>query len=377
MQSGARGAVALNEPIRYSESRPPKRWLRPLLWSLLALVMLVLVSAGIGGWFAYRAYQPPQASTMHSSKVVVKSGESVAAIGATLQRAGLIRNAFIFRLYVRYKHEGSAIQAGTYAVAPGSRISTIVNQMTHGDVIVAAIPVTIPEGFTVQEIGDRLEAAGVCSKEAFLQQEQTGTFTEPFVAVLTNQTDVKYRLEGYLFPDTYAFHPNESPHDVVNTMLADFQKHIDAAHITEALKQQGETLQNLITTASMVEREAKIQHDRPLIASVIDNRLQQHMKLQIDATIQYILGHREIVTDKDLTVDDLYNTYLHYGLPPGPIGSPGMAAIAAALHPAKTNYLYYVAKYDGSGGSYFAATDAQHLKNIQKSDANLHAQGGQ
>lgn len=367
----------MNEPIGDPESRPRKRWLRPLLWSLLAIVILLLLAGGSAVWWAYRAYQPPDSTSRQSpTTVVVQPGESVTALGQQLQQAGLIRDAFVFRLYVKYRHQGSSIQAGKYAIQPGAGIPSILSDMTHGDVVVDTVSVTIPEGFTVMEIANRLASAGICDKATFIAQVQTGTFTEAFVAKLPKRANVKYRLEGYLFPDTYDFHKNETAHNVIDEMLADFERHIDAAKVSRALQSQDETLPELITKASMIEREAKIQRDRPLIASVIDNRLKHHMKLQIDATIQYILGHRNLVTDQDLTVQDPYNTYLHYGLPPGPIGSPGLAAIDAALHPAKTDYLYYVAKYDGSGGSYFSATDAQHLKNIQKSQENLRTHGG-
>ncbi|MCL6452488.1 MAG: endolytic transglycosylase MltG [Alicyclobacillus sp.] len=354
-------------------SRSKRRW----VWWVAAVGAAVVLAVAVCGVWLYSAYQPPTAAGRGQTRIVVRSGESVAQLAGDLERSGLIRSAFVFQLYVRWKGVGSRLQAGTYAISPGSRVSEIVSQMTHGDVVPETVTVTVPEGFTVIEIADRLQAAGVCSKSAFLEQVQTGHFDEPFVHTLPSNPDIKYRFEGYLFPDTYDFVRQESAHEVVDTMLQDFQRHIDAAGIPEALQKQGESLPELITIASMVEREAKIQSDRPLIASVIYNRLHLGMKLQIDATIQYILGHVDIVTDKDLQVQDPYNTYLHAGLPPGPIGSPGMASILAALHPAKTDYLYYVAKYDGSGGSYFSATEAQHLLDIQKSQANLRAHGGQ
>ncbi|MCL6625664.1 MAG: endolytic transglycosylase MltG [Alicyclobacillus shizuokensis] len=135
-------------------------------------------------------------------------------------------------------------------------------------------------------------------------------------------------------------------------------------------------MSQVVTEASLIEKEAKVDAERPLIASVINNRLHHRppMKLQIDATIEYILGHRDVVTVEDTHVDNPYNTYLHPGLPPGPIASPGLASIRAVLHPAHTDYLYYVAKNDGSGEHYFAATYAQQLRNEARSQHNLHAQ---
>lgn len=345
-----------------------------VIGAVICLILVIVVGGGL--LWAYQEYQPPTARGQDPIRIVVARGESVTEIGGQLEQAGLIKNALIFRLYVRYHHAGTSLKAGTYAIQPGVRISEIVAQLTNGDVVPNNIKVTIPEGFTVMQIADRLAADNICTKAAFLNEIQNGQFQEPFVALLPNHKNIKYRLEGYLFPDTYEFQKGESAHAVVNTMLQDFQSHIDSAGIMTALKAKGESLPTLITVASMVEKEAQAASDRPLIASVIENRLKRHMKLQIDATILYILGHRNIVTDKDLQVKDPYNTYMYYGLPPGPIASPGMASIMAALNPAKTNYLYYVAKYDGSGTSYFSSTEAQHLIDIQKSQANLRKYGG-
>ena len=345
-----------------------QRYIRKLtaVSASLALGAIVLV-----GLWAYVAYQPPAAKNKGLSRVVILRGESVKDISRQLEQAGLIKNASVFRAYVRLSHAASSLQAGVYDVQRGAKISEMVSQFKRGDVVRSTVKVTVPEGYTVMQIGDRLAANHVCSKQAFLKAVQEGTFTQWFVSSLPKSKDIKSRFEGYLFPDTYEFVQGEAAHDVVNTMLQDFQEHIDAANVTHTLKDERAALPALITEASLIEKEAKVESDRPLIASVIQNRLKKNMKLQIDATIQYILGHREIVTDKDLKVKDPYNTYLYYGLPPGPIASPGLTSIMAALHPAKSTYLYYVAKYDGSGASYFSSTEAQHLRNVRQSEANF------
>lgn len=369
-----------------------RRWPRiALMTAAVCFVLGVLLAGGIA-WWAYREYQPPSTpyatvlpgaqggtspSTVHRApvRVMVNHGESVTEIARQLMEAGLIRNPLIFRVYVRYVHASYGLKAGAYDIQPGTEISAIVRKFRDGDVVSDAVAVTIPEGFTVTEIGHRLAALHICSSAAFIYQVQHGDFSEPFTASLKPNKRTKYRLEGYLFPDTYQFERGESPHTVVDMMLQDFQQHIDAAHIVRSVHETGQSLSTVITKASMIEKEAKVKSDMPLISSVIDNRLKQGMKLQIDATIQYILGHRDIVTEKDLQVKDPYNTYLHMGLPPGPIASPGMATIEAALHPAHTKYLYYVAKYDGTGTSYFSSTESQHLQNVKKSEANFRRQG--
>lgn len=344
-------------------------------WAVLGLcVILAGLAMGIGSWL-HTLYKPPVATTVTRVVVQVGPGSSADDVALALQRAHLIRSPFAFRLYLRVHHSAKLLQTGKYAVVRGTTIPDIVHKLTSGDVVREHVAVTIPEGFTLVQIANRLDKAGVCPKSAFLKEQEQGLFHEPFFSQLPRNPDIKYRLEGYLFPDTYQFIPNQSAHEVIDAMLRNFQHHLDRIGAMQTLQEQARTVPDLVTKASLVEGEAEIERDRPLIASVIDNRLQRHMKLQIDATILYVLGHRDIVTDKDLKVKDPYNTYLHRGLPPGPIVSPGLASIQAALHPAHTKYLYYVARYDGSGGSYFSSTESQHLKNIRRSEANLRSIG--
>ena len=338
-------------------------WLRRLV---ILVVMVLGVLAVIADW-ADREYQPPGAG--RAIDLVVTTGETVSDVGRQLQSQGLIRNALVFRVYWRLRENGQPIQAGHYQLVQGTGIPDIAAMLATGKVINTAVTVIIPEGFTVVQIADRLASSGVCTKSEFLYEVQKGTFSEPFLAGWKPGKDVKYRLEGYLFPDTYDFDRGENAHAVVADMLNDFQRHIQP--LLGDIGQSGQSLTAVITEASLIEREAKVEVERPIIASVIDNRLKVSMKLEIDATIEYILGHRDVVTYQDLQVKDPYNTYLHNGLPPGPIASPGIASIDAVLHPAHTHYLYYVTKNDGSGEHYFAVTYQQQLHNEGLSQQNL------
>lgn len=337
-----------------------KRWLVGL--TVAAAVILLLLF----GW-GYAASRPPRAGP--ERLLVVRSGETVDEVAADMSKLGLVRSGFMFRWYVTLHGEASALEAGTYRFAPGLSIRELVSALVQGKVYVPTVKVTIPEGFTVTQIASRLAAAGVCSKQSFLQTEQQGHFTEAFLRLIPNNAQVRYRLEGYLFPDTYMFEKHEPAHQVIDTMLQDFAQHIGGSVMAQ-IHQSGQTLPQVITIASMVEREAQVSSERPIIASVIDNRLRLHMHLRIDATIEYIVGHTNIVTYQDLKVQSPYNTYLHKGLPPGPISNPGMASIDAAIHPAHTDYLYYVARYDGTGRHYFATTWSQQLKNEALSQQN-------
>jgi UPF0755 protein len=321
--------------------------------------------------WVYGQLRPP-AGTREAVDIQVQPGESVRAVASDLERAGLIRNAFVFRMYVKYKAPGLSFQAGHYRLVRGTPIDGLISALAHGDVVNTAITVTIPEGYTVVQIADKLAAEGICGKSQFLNEVQSGTFDVPFVRDLPKDKHVKYRLEGYLFPDTYEFERGESAHQVLQEFLDNFARHIEG-DVTARMQARGLTLDQLLTEASLVEKEARVDKERPIIASVIQNRLQRHMKLQIDATLEYILGHKDVLTEKDTQVDDPYNTYRIDGLPPGPIASPGMASIEAVLNPAKTGYLYYVVKNDGSGQHYFATTYQEQLHNEALSRQNLKA----
>ena len=269
------------------------------------------------------------------------------------------------------KRPGRLIRAGEYALPAGLTIPEILQMFENGETIDTSIPVTFPEGFTADQMAARLQADHICSAKDFLYQVNHGKFNEPFLKQIQVQKGTRYRYEGYLFPDTYDFNKGESAHAVVNEMLQSFQDNV--MPLMKNNKSGLTSLRDIVTVASMVESEAEVKSERPLIASVIYNRLncKPPMKLQIDATVEYALGHHtNIVTYHDLDVNSPYNTYLNYGLPPGPICNPGLASIEAALQPKHTSYLYYVARNDGSGKHYFATTMAQQLQNEQKSQAN-------
>ncbi|WP_169725458.1 endolytic transglycosylase MltG [Alicyclobacillus contaminans] len=333
------------------------------------LLIGLLCVAALAGGGGYQALTPP-AATGKSVRFSIPTGWTLTDISRQLQKQGLIRNAWVFETYVRWRYGNVQFQAGDYQIPVGSGVSELVHVLERGGSAGNVVNVTIPEGYTVAQIAARLQASNVCSATAFVKEVQTGTFSNSFLQSLPASAHVKYRLEGYLFPDTYQFSVNESAHDVVQEMLDTFEEQV-VHPLGAQIQHSGLSLSQVITEASLVEREARVSAERPVIASVIQNRLHKGMKLQIDATLEYILGHRDVVTIQDTRVNDPYNTYLHQGLPPGPIANPGLASIKAVLHPAKTNYLYYVVKNDGSGEHYFAVTYAEQLKNEARSAENL------
>jgi UPF0755 protein len=248
-----------------------------------------------------------------------------------------------FRVLARIGHADEEVRAGAYAFAPHETQAEILNQLRSGGAQIATW-VTIPEGFTAAQIAQRLQDEGI---------GRAAAFDRAF-----------HGHEGYLFPSTYLVPLAATPDQVTRMLTDQFAKELppDAAQRARALHV---TLAQAVTVASLVEREAKIESDRPVIAGVIYNRLRLGMPLQVDATIEYALPeHKSELSLHDLQIDSPYNTYQHAGLPPTPIANPGQPSLLAALHPAKTDDLYYV--YCGNGHHVFAKTLAEHQANVER-----------
>lgn len=305
--------------------------------------------------------------------VTIPMGAGSRGIAQVLADQHIIDNPFWFRVYLAFSGKESDLQAGTYPFHGGMTIAQVVDELRMGATQYNTLRVTIPEGYTIEQIAPLLAKKGICTTKSFYRALREGTFSYPFMHQIPKQGGMRYRLEGYLFPDTYDFLRGEPAHDVINTMLAETNQILTPSFL-HAIVREGLTQQQFMTIASMVVKEATLRRELPLVASVIFNRLHAHppMKLQIDATTVYAMHGDTHITPNDLAVPGPYNTYTHLGLPPGPIANPGLAAMLATLHPAHTDYLYYVARNDGSGGQYFASTYAQQLRDIAKSNANQY-----
>ena len=293
---------------------------------------------------------------------VVKSGESVNQVGRNLQAQGLIRDADLFRMYVRYYGLDTKINAGTFTLRPNMNIPQIAQALQRG--IAAEVQVTIPEGKRLEEVAELLQEQLNISADEFLRLARRSNYDYPFLKDLPPDAS----LEGYLFPDTYRLPENPTALDVLLKMLDTYGQKV--APLMEQAKAQGKSPHDLLTLASIVEREAVRPEERPLIASVYLNRLGIGQALQADPTTQYALGYQADQATwwkKGLTVDDLkyadpagYNTYVNPELPPGPIASPGLSSIQAAINPAASNYLYFVANCNGDGSHQFSVTFEEH-----------------
>lgn len=302
---------------------------------------------------------------------VIRPGQSVAEVAQALEEAGLIRDALLFRAYVRYHGLDREIEAGEYTLNRTMTIPQIAEALRSGRA--AEWTVRIREGLRLEEVAEAVAAQTHLSAQAVLAAARDGARWRsefPFLVDLPPGAT----LEGYLFPDTYRLARDATAEDLIRRMLENFGRKVTPEKIAAA-RARGLTLHQVVTLASIVEREAVVPEERPLIASVYLNRLAAGMKLDADPTVQYALGYqpdgrtwwKSPLTLEDLQVDSPYNTYRYPGLPPGPIANPGLASIEAVLNPAQTDYLYFMADcIRKDGRHWFARTQEEHLRNFNR-----------
>lgn len=294
-------------------------------------------------------------------KVEIVAGSGTADVAQALQNQGVIKNTFWFRVFSKICGYDGRYQQGTFSVRQHAGYRAAFEALQHADS--TAVRVTIPEGYELRQIADKLQAAGLIDRNKFYQAVEKGDFDYWFLAGLPKREN---RLEGYLFPDTYLFQQGDSEENIINIMLQRFNEVYTETYRKRA-KELSMTDDQVITLASVIEREAMGDADRALVAGVFHNRLKnaQYPYLESCATVQYILKERKaVLSTKDTGIDSPYNTYRYPGLPIGPIASPGQASIQAALYPAKTDYLFFV--LDSSGTHRFAKTFAEHQQNMAK-----------
>ncbi|RJG17902.1 endolytic transglycosylase MltG [Paenibacillus thiaminolyticus] len=336
------------------------------------LILIIVAGAGVIG-YVWNGMQPLPTEEREIT-VTIEPGTGTSSIASRLEAEGVIKNALIFKGYLKYKNEGSRFQAGTYAFYPGVTYDEIIASLNQGDVVPdKMIRFTIPEGYTVAQIADKLADEGYVNKDTFLKLTDDIAWLSGqsgLAAQIPADERIKHSLEGYLFPETYEMKEGSSEKEIILRMLGEMEQQLNGIlpDWETELKNKSLTLHQWLTAASLIEREVVVEEERPLVAGVIFNRIDQGMRLQIDATVQYALDKpKERLYYKDLDIESPYNTYQIDGLPPGPIASPSSASLVAAIWPESTDYLFYVTKKDGSYTHLFAKTYEEHLKNIEKS----------
>jgi UPF0755 protein len=353
---------------------------------ILGLTMLMLVGVGCGSLsqgdgtaealddFLLRVYlafrqediSKPASDDPTPVVFVVEPGDTAGDIALRLKRWGLITDAELFRQLAQYEEADSKLEAGRYELRANMTMGEIIEALQHGRL--EEIAVTVPEGWRAEQIAEMLAEEMDVDCDQFLALVHNGTFEYEFL----QHRPPGATLEGFLFPDTYNLPLQPTALDIIERMLANFDQRF-TAEMRQAAVEQEMTIYEVVTLASIVEREAVVAEERPIIAGVFLNRLDEGMNLDSCATVQYALGYQEgagqwwktpVALEELDQVNSPYNTYLHRGLPPGPICNPGLASIQAVLEPVETDYLYFLAKGDGSHA--FAKTFEEHLQNQQK-----------
>jgi peptidoglycan lytic transglycosylase G len=304
-----------------------------------ALLVIAIIVGGVFAAFSYYWLSPTE-KFAPPREVTIEKGESFRQIARALAEAGVVRSELALRIYGRMSGTASQIKPGDYAFKGGERISDVMRHLVKGDFIVVTI--TIPEGLTVHEIAERVGATGLVCEDEFENAARDGAMVRALGLMPLG-------AEGYLFPATYKFSPHAKIDDVLAAMLARFYQ-VLTPQVEQRMFAVGLDARRLVTMASIVEKEAKAPAERPLIAGVFYNRLRLGMPLQSDPTAKYEL---DLVDAKESAVSAVhttsaFNTYDFSGLPPGPIANPGLKSIEAALNPAQTDFLYFVAREGGT-----------------------------
>ena len=372
---------------RREGTKPAKKKKKSKAKGCLLTFLVFLVLVGIGGFFGYGYVQdslkPVDASSKDYVTVQIPEGSNIQEIGSTLEKSGLVKHGLIFSLYAKYKNY-SDLKSGYYNLKKSMSTDELIQELQKGGTPEPQEPIlaslTIPEGYTLEQIAQTVgqlqgEFKESLTSEAFLAKVQDETFISQLVAkypnllgsLPTKDSGVRYRLEGYLFPATYTIKNSTTVESLIDEMVAAMDKALSPHYTT--IKDKGLTVNELLSIASLVEKEGAKTEDRKTIAGVFYNRLNLGMPLQSNIAILYAegkLGQKISLADDaaiDTNIDSPYNVYTHLGLMPGPVDSPSLDAIEASVNQTKSDYLYFVANVE-DGKVYFAATKEEHDQNV-------------
>jgi UPF0755 protein len=332
-----------------------------VLPTLLFLCLLLVLAFGVAFFWWQNNTEAANPDSITLLPFTVEAGMTATDVGTKLADLGVIRNATVFRYYCKKEGVDASLKVGVYELSPAMELTDIIAVLLRGptpDIVV----VNFPEGFTTEQVVARLVESGLGSESDFYTAMTGFDFSSyDFISELP---EVEYPWEGYLFPATYYFDVNATPTATLRRFLDRFAEELTSNVLAE-LNEHGMSIQEWVIKASIVERETMAGSERPTVAGVFENRLAIGMKLQSCATVQYILGvAKPVLSYDDIAIPSPYNTYLHEGLPPGPVCNPGHASLEAALYPEDTDFMYFVAK--GDGYSAFAVTYEEHLNNVAK-----------
>ena len=313
---------------------------------VILLATLFLLVIGLIFVISYKkVIDKPLNSSEATILIEVKQGEGFNDILNKLDKENKLSNKFLIKVKLAIDKKNIDLTEGTYEIGTNSTLEEFINSLENGTNGKGLIKLTIPEGYSIEDIANVVEEKDICSKDEFLKAVKNYELPN-FVKANDKK---RYNLEGFLYPDTYLIEKGSDANYIIKIMLNRFGEILKQVKDETKVDIKDDDVEKIINIASMIEKEARVQRDRPLISSVIYNRLEKDMKLQLDAAVIYGLGyHVDVVLNKHLEIDSPYNIYKYKGLPVGPISNPGIDSIKAALLPEKTDYLYYILQKDGS-----------------------------
>ena len=329
---------------------------RRIVVLLLSLTVALILISGSSFWFIHTRLNQPFQAFSGEAQIFVARGESARDIAGVLEKAGVISSARLFRWYLRYLGDGYFLQTGEYRFQGPLTPIRVAEKLHQGEV--HRYKITLPEGLSLVGVAERLESEGFGNRDQFLQLAG-----EP--DLISDLDPEAEDLEGYLYPETYYFTFDVDEEEILRTLTSAFRTVWTPQRQRQAEK-LGLSLRQTLSLASLIEKEASLPAERPLISAVFHNRLQRNMRLECDPTVIYAVQRVKefdgIIHKSDLELDSPYNTYKYAGLPPGPIANPGRDSIDAALHPAPVKHLYFVARNDGS--HFFSSNYRDHRRAV-------------
>jgi len=311
------------------------------------LIIFIVITglSFVAVWIYSQLYSSPSAPSDEQLRIfTVRKGEGLSEIAHELKREELVKSKLLFSIYVFMKGKHNSLKAGEYSLSPSMSISEIAQKIIQGKT--AGTKITIIEGWNLQDIAQYLEEKGICQKESFLETTDSAADFVPDFDFLQDKPE-ETGLEGYLFPDTYQIKKTDSAEDITRMMLVNFDKKM-TPEIRSEIRDRGKTIFEIVTMASLLEKEVRTKEDKEIVAGILWKRLKYGMPLQVDATVSYITGKKTTkVLIKDTKIDSPYNTYKYPGLPIGPICNPGFESILAAIRPQESNFWYYLSTPEG------------------------------
>lgn len=373
-----RGEPSVNDEIKKEmydkmmEKKQEGKTVRKIVSIIAGVFLFILIVGGVSAYaYINSALKPVDENATTKVEVEIPMGSGISVISKKLEEAGIIKSATVFKYYAKFNNQ-SNFQAGSYTMTPAMTLDEILESLKTGKIYREPVfTITVPEGLSLEQIAAVVAEKTKYTAEQFMERVTEKEFVQMMIAdypnLITDEVfnqNIRYALEGYLYPATYPFYEeNPSLDEIIGEMVGAMDSVV--LELSDAIAQKDMTVHEFLTFASLLEEEATATTDRETIASVFYNRLETGMPLQTDPTVLYALGqHKDKVLFEDLKVQNAYNTYVNEGLPPGPIAGAGKTSLEATLNPSDTEYLYFLA--DEKGVNHFAKTFEEHKVNRAK-----------